>query len=193
MYKRQALNTLTPRDITICRAEEVSEAFHARHSARGKIYRYQIWNHRFKNPMLLNAAWHVPQHLDVARMQAAANRMIGSHDFAAFRASDCQSPTTQRVMQRIHVEQDGPIIHVWVEGSAFLKYMVRIITGTLVKVGLGQAEPSVIDEMFEKLERQKGGVTAPPQGLTLMKIHYPDEPWASPEPYLGGQPLPDEM
>lgn len=188
----RGLNTLTPEDITICRAEFVSDAFHARHSARGKLYRYTIWNHRFKDPFQLDSAWHWNRQLDVDAMRAAAAVLLGEHDFRAFRASDCESPTTVRTLTRVDIDDHGPQIIIWVEGTAFLKYMVRIITGTLVAAGMGRLTPDDIAAMFEHGDRQKGGQTAPPQGLTLMQIYYPDEPWADPTPYLGGQPMADK-
>lgn len=187
----RGLNALTPDDITIVRVEEVSPEFHARHSARGKIYGYKLWNHRFDNPLLTDRAWYVKQRLDLGKMREAAARMVGVHDFAAFRASDCESETTVRELYRVELEGDGPELTIWVEGSAFLKYMVRNITGTLVKVGVGRGTPALIDELFESGDRQRAGQTAPPQGLTLHKIHYPDFPWRAPEPYLGGVVLPD--
>ena len=189
----RALNTLSPRDITVCRVEPVDDAFHARHSARGKIYQYQIWNHRFHHPMLLDRAWKVERPLDLARMREAAAHLIGTHDFSAFRAKDCQSPTTVRHIQRVDIEQHGPLLHIWVEGSAFLKYMVRIITGTLVDVGKGRLAPDVTARMLQSGNRRLGGPTAPPQGLTLKTIHYPDFPWMAPTPALGAPPLPDGL
>lgn len=189
----RALNTLSPQDITVYRVEPIDDAFHARHSARGKIYMYQIWNHLFYHPMLLDRIWKVERPLDVDRMREAAAHLIGTHDFAAFRSRDCQSPTTVRHITRVDIEQDGSLVKVWVEGSAFLKYMVRIIIGTLVDVGTGRLNTDATARMIQTGERGEGGITAPPQGLTLKKIHYPDHPWLDPTPAIGGLPLPDGM
>ena len=185
----RGLNALTPDDITVTRVEEVSPEFHARHSARGKIYGYRIWNHRFIHPMLQDRAWNMRQRLDLDAMREACSRLIGAHDFAAFRAMDCQAETTIRELTRVAIEQDGAELMLWVEGTAFLKYMVRVITGTLVKIGVGRAKPELIDELFLSGDRRKAGQTAPPQGLTLYKIHYPEFPWGDPEPSLGSAPL----
>lgn len=182
----RGLNALTDDDVCVIRAEEVDEGFHARHDARGKIYRYRIWNHRFAHPLALDQTWHVRKELDLARMRDAAARLIGEHDFAAFRASDCQASTTTREISRVDVTRTGQEVTVVVEGNAFLKYMVRIITGTLVGVGEGRLAPGCIDEMLATGERARGGATAPPGGLTLMNIHYPEHPWRGGPPTLGG-------
>ncbi len=182
----RGLNALTPDDITILRAEEVSEDFDARRSARGKIYRYRIWNHRFGHPLLTQDAWHVSHTLDIEAMRDAANRLVGEHDFAGFRASDCQANTTVRHIHRVDIEQQGCELSIWVEGDAFLKYMVRIISGTLMQVGNGLFEPSQIDLILAQKDRALAGVTAPPHGLTLMKLFYPDFPWKRGEPEIGG-------
>lgn len=182
----RGINALTPDDITILRAEEVSEDFDARRSTGGKIYRYQIWNHRFPHPLHTEDMWHVLHPLDLDRMRQAAEKLIGEHDFAGFRAADCEVPTTTRHIRRVELEQDGPLITLWVEGNAFMKYMVRIITGTLMAVGRGQLSPEVIDQMIATGNRQLGGPTAPPHGLTLMHIFYPDHPWTRGEPEVGG-------
>ena len=183
----RGLNALTPDDITIIRAEEVDPSFDARRSARGKIYRYQIWNHRFPHPLLLRDAWHVSRELDRDAMQEAANLLLGEHDFAGFRASDCQAATTTRHIWRMDVESEpsNPLITIWVEGDAFLKYLVRILSGTLMEVGTGRFAPEHVLEILATGDRALAGVTAPPWGLTLMKLFYPDFPWQRGEPDIG--------
>jgi tRNA pseudouridine38-40 synthase len=183
----RALNALTDDDICVVFVEHAPPDFHARHSARGKIYRYEIWNHRFPHPMLRNRAWQVSAALDVDAMRRAAEKLVGEHDFASFRATDCSSETTVRVLNRVEIVEEGPRIRVEVEGTAFLKYMVRIIVGTLVHVGTGRQPPEVIDEMLAGCRRSLGGQTAPPQGLTLVEIFYPDFPWPGGTPELGGR------
>ena len=184
----RGLNALTPDDITIIRAEEVSADFDARRSARGKIYHYKIWNHRFPHPLLLRDAWHVLRDLDLDAMREAAALLIGEHDFAGFRASDCQASTTIRHIRRVQIEQDPEApasLTIQVEGDAFLKYMVRIISGTLVEVGTGRFTPEHMRQILATGDRTLGGVTAPPWGLTLMTIFYPDFPWSRGEPDIG--------
>lgn len=182
----RGLNGLTDDDVTVVRAERVEDAFHARHEARGKIYHYRLWAHRFVNPHARRRAWHVRARLDVARMRRAAALLVGEHDFAAFRASDCEAKTTVRHIWRVDVHEEGEGLRIEVEGSAFLKYMVRIITGTLVDVGRGHLEVEDVARALETGRREDTGQTAPPHGLTLVKVHYPDWPWGEPEPRLGG-------
>ena len=183
----RGLNALTEDDICVVHADEVTEAFNARHSSRGKTYRYNIWNHRFQHPLRLTRSWNVRKPLDVDAMREAAALLVGEHDFAAFRASDCQAQTTQREITAVEIFADGADITIQVEGTAFLKYMVRIISGTLVEVGKGRLAPDIITRMFEEKERSLGGTTAPPHGLTLISVHYPDRPWeGGEEPVIGG-------
>jgi len=189
----RGLNALTEDDISVFRAEPVDESFNARHSARGKRYRYKIWNHRFQHPHYLTSHWNVRSGLDIEKMNEAAALLVGEHDFRAFRASDCQASTTVREITRVEVVRDGADVTIWVEGTAFLKYMVRIISGTLVAIGTGRLEPGVITRMLESGERGLGGQTAPPHGLTLIKVFYPDHPWLAGEPELDGRWIPEGM
>lgn len=182
----RGLNALTPDDITILRAEEVDDSFDARRSSGGKLYRYRIWNHRFGHPLLTQDAWHVSHKLDIEAMRDAASRLVGEQDFAGFRASDCQAQTTVRRIRRVEITQDDRDLYIWVEGDAFLKYMVRIISGTLMEVGNGRFAPEHIDVILDKKERALAGITAPPHGLTLMEMFYPSHPWKRGEPEIGG-------
>jgi len=183
----RGLNALTEDDICVVFGDIAPPGFHARHSARGKIYHYDIWNHRFEHPLLRQRIWQACGELDLDAMREAAQKLVGEHDFAAFRAGDCSAETTVRALQRVEIFDDGPHLRVEVEGSAFLKYMVRILVGTLVHIGAGQRPPEVIDEMFASGDRTLGGQTAPPQGLRLVEVFYPDFPWPGEQtPTLGG-------
>lgn len=183
----RALNALTDSDICVTRAEVAAEGFHARHSARGKIYRYRIWNHRFDHPFLGDRVWQMGGRLDLERMRQAAARMVGTHDFGGFRTAGCDSPTTVRTMRRVEVIEAGSsMLEVEVEGTAFLKHMVRIMVGTLVDVGTGRMALEQLDEVFESGERRRAGQTAPACGLTLERVFYPEYPWEDPQPELGG-------
>lgn len=182
----RGLNGLTDDDITVVYGEPAPEGFHARHSARGKIYRYEIWNHRFPHPLRRNQHWRVNGDFDLDAMRDAASRLVGEHDFQAFRAADCSANGSIRELRRVDILTDGPRILVEVEGTAFLKYMVRIIVGTLAYVALGNLESTVIDEMFATGDRNLGGITAPPNGLVLREVFYPDFPWTHGTPRVGG-------
>ena len=187
----RALNGLTDDDICVYWAEDVQTDFHARYDAKGKTYCYTIWNHRFPHPLRTSDAWHLPYPLVAPEaMEEAARKMVGEHDFAAFRAAGCQATTTLRHLRHLSLTWESPcLLKVHVEGTAFLKYMVRILVGTLVSVGLGRLDPAVVDRMLQTGTRELGGPTAPPHGLTLLAVHYPDHPWQTPTgaaPELGG-------
>ncbi len=176
----RGLNALTPKDITVNHAEEMEDGFHARHSARGKIYRYQIWNHRFCHPFLHNQSWQVgPTPINIEAMREASRALIGKQDFAAFRAADCECKTTIREINRIDFHIDGPLISIEIQGSAFLKYMVRIIMGTLVDIGEGRMPVEQMATAVASGSRLDAGQTAPSYGLALMQVLYPEHPWPS--------------
>ena len=190
----RGLNGLTDDDVCVVRVEETDDQFHARHSARGKIYRYTIWNHRFAHPFLCHRAWTVSRQLDLEAMRTAAADFIGEHDFAGFRATGCASPTTVRRMNRVEIVGDeSPVVEVIVEGEAFLQHMVRIMVGTLVEVGKGKLEVGRVREVLDHGDRRRAGMTAPAGGLVLEKVFFPDFPWKGSEPTVGGrflEPMP---
>lgn len=176
----RGLNGLTPLDISVWHAEEVHDDFNARHSSTGKRYRYRIWPHRFPDPLRRDQAWWVKHRLDVDAMRAAAPHLLGTHDFTSLRASDCGSLTTVRELTRVELEERNDEIVLWVEGTAFLKYMVRNIAGTLVDVGRGLIAPDSMPDVIDARDRTRAGRTAPPHGLTLMEVFYDDDPWQRP-------------
>ena len=168
----RGLNALTPDDITVWTAREMEATFNARHDSRGKRYRYRLWPHRFPDPLRRDQAWHVRALLKVELMREAATALVGTHDFTSFRASDCQAQSTQRELTRVElVEQDEELV-LWVEGTAFLKYMVRNIAGTLVDVGRGHLGADALPAILAARDRSAAGQTAPPHGLTLMRVFY---------------------
>lgn len=169
---RRGLNTILPRAIAVTSLEEAPADFDARFSARGKLYRYQIWTAETRSPLRDRYVWHKPRPLDVERMRAAARPLVGRHDFAAFRASDCERRTTVRTLTRLEVLEDGPLVTVEVEADAFLKNMVRIIAGTLADVGTGRLPPERTAELLVSPDRRLAGVTAPARGLTLVRVDY---------------------
>ena len=188
----RGLNGLTNDDVLVSYASYVDDDFNARFDARGKIYRYKIWSHRFPHPLERRRRWNTLDELDIERMQQAAEHLVGEHDFEAFRAASCQSPTSVREMRRVEVIGELPDIQIVVEGTAFLKYMVRVIAGTLVEVGTGRLDPDITRRMLETGERGIGGMTAPPHGLTLERIFYPNHPWPEGTPVIGGGYMPSD-
>ncbi len=183
----RGLNGLTDDDICVMRLEEASDDFHARFSAEGKIYRYRVWNHRFPHPFLKGRAWHIRRDLDVEAMQAASELFLGHHDFAGFRSSNCSSGRTERTVDRVEVRRQGKcFVEIIVQGQAFLQYMVRIMSGTLVEIGMGRLDASAIEKALESGNRSDAGLTAPSRGLELVEVFYPDFEWKGDKPTLGG-------
>lgn len=168
----RGLNSFLPPDIAILDVREAPEGFDARFSARGKVYRYTVWAHFVRSPLRAQRAWHVRQPLDLEAIRAAAAALVGEHDFRAFRASDCERRTTRRIVRRIDVDRQGAVLTIDVEATAFLKNMVRILAGTLIDVGRGRIEPAAVARMLQTGDRAAGGMTAPAQGLTLLRVIY---------------------
>ncbi len=144
--------------------------FDSRRDNCGKHYRYTIWNARIMPPQFFPSCWHRYGELDLKLMSKAAQALVGDHDFAAFRAADCERENTQRLLYRVSVCQDGPRVFIDVEGTAFLKNMVRIIAGTLADIAAGKLSPKAIEQLLEAGDRREAGVTAPAKGLCMMRV-----------------------
>jgi tRNA pseudouridine38-40 synthase len=168
----RGLNSILPPDVALIEAAHAAPDFDARFSARGKVYRYTVWNHLIRSPRRARTAWHVRQVVDMEAIRQTAALLVGEHDFRAFRASDCDRRTTRRLVRRLDVERQGPVITFDVEATAFLKNMVRILVGTLIDVGRGRIEPATVARMLETGDRTVGGMTAPACGLTLLRVLY---------------------
>lgn len=171
-----ALNTLLPPDVRVVASQacggEGDEEFHARFSARGKLYRYAILNRRHASALLRNSHWHVPLKLDDERMRAALPDIIGTHDFAACMAAGGASKDTVRTMIDARLERVGDELIFYIEGSGFLYHMVRTLAGTLVYIGLGKLPVDAVRRALKTGDRLALGVTAPAQGLTLVRVYY---------------------
>ena len=168
----RGMNSLLPGDVAIVDSADAPETFDARFSARGKIYRYRIWNHFVRSPLHARTSWHCRRPLDLQRMREAAAVLCGEHDFRGFRASDCDRKNTVRVIRRFDLTKQGALIQIDVEATAFLKNMVRILVGTLADVGRGKREIPDVLRALETGDRAAGGVTAPAAGLTLWQVSY---------------------
>ncbi|MBQ7137432.1 MAG: tRNA pseudouridine(38-40) synthase TruA [Clostridia bacterium] len=175
------LNTMLPSDIRVHTGREVPEGFHARFMTCGKRYTYRIVNSRHASAIRRNTHVHVPLPLDLAPMQEAAKQLLGTHDYAAFQAAGGTAKTTIRTITSAELVQQGDEIILTVEGDAFLYNMVRIIAGTLIEIGLGRRSVNAFTEAYETLDRLSLGVTAPPQGLELTKVYYPEAAFVLPE------------
>ena len=168
----RGLNTLLPPEIAVLDVSDMPAGWSARHDARGKIYRYQVWNHQVRSPRHARRTWHVYDSLDTHAMREAGASLIGEHDFRAFRSSDCDRKNTVRIIRRFDVRRDGALLAFEIEGTAFLRNMVRILAGTLVAVGKGKLTLDQVKALLTSGDRTQAGVTAPACGLTLVRVIY---------------------
>jgi tRNA pseudouridine38-40 synthase len=176
----KGINHLTESDVAVLEADEVSPYFHPRHDARGKVYRYWIADSHHVQPMHRDRSWHHRHPLDEERMHEVAQQLVGHHDFSSFRAAGCEASSPIRELYEVSVRRtDTNLVCVQVAGSAFLRYMVRAIVGTLVEVGRGCRTPEWFAAAVAAKVRSASGPTAPPHGLSLERVFYPDWPWAS--------------
>lgn len=168
----RALNDALPADLAIVSAEAVPAEFHARRDAVSKLYSYRILNRELPSPFICRYAWHVCEPLDLELMQAAAEKLVGEHDFAAFCASGSSVRSTVRRLGRLEVTREGDLVEIRAEANGFLYMMVRIMVGTLVEVGLGRLSAEEVGWVLAGRDRRQAGPTAPPQGLCLVAVTY---------------------
>jgi tRNA pseudouridine38-40 synthase len=167
------LNTHLPEDIAVVRAEEVDPAFDPRRWSQGKRYIYRISNRRSRSPLRRLTHWEIYLPLNVPAMKDASRHLLGKHDFSAFRAADCQAKGAVRDLKRVEVVgTSGDEVTVTVEGTAFLKHMVRNIVGSLAEVGRGRQPSAWLAELLASKDRTKAGPTAPAHGLCLDEVFY---------------------
>ena len=169
------LNQKLPDDIRIVQSWQAAENFHARRDAIGKHYRYTIYQAPHASALERNSSVHVPQHLDVKKMQQAAQVLIGEHDFSAFRTVGSNIVGTVRTVYRLEVQQQGQHIHIDIWGNGFLYNMVRIIAGTLIEVGKGKIPVQEMQSILDSKERARAGATAPAKGLAMCEVFYRTE------------------
>lgn len=167
-----AANSLLPPDIVVWKAEDVAPEFHARFDAKGKTYRYTIYNDRHLSPFWRFYAYHVPVQLDLEKMVQASGLFLGTHDFRGFCAKDTAVKDFVRTIFKCDVVKEGPLLSISIKGSGFLYNMVRIMVGTLLEVGQGKRDPQEIGVLLNERERKLSGATLPPQGLCLCEVEY---------------------
>lgn len=168
-------NTHLPDDVRILWAKRLSSGFHARASAIARFYRYVILNRPMKSALRRKQMTWCYSPLDAARMAEAARHLIGEHDFSSFRAQGCQSKSPFRMMHFIHVRREGEEVVIDLCANAFLHHMARNIAGVLMEIGRGKKPPCWALELLHARDRASGGVTAPPDGLYLGGVCYPQE------------------
>ncbi len=167
-----ALNQRLPDDIRIQESCQVAEDFHPRFCDTIKTYEYKIWNARFPNPVVRLYSKFVYYKIDIAKMQQAADYLIGEHDFKSFCSARTQVETTVRHVTDISFRHEGSMIIMQIKGYGFLYNMVRIIMGTLLKCGMGMYEPERVKEILEARNRGCAGPKVEACGLTLVGIEY---------------------
>lgn len=170
-----ALNQRLPEDIRIRKSEEVEADFHPRKQVTRKTYEYKILNEEFANPVERLYAHFTYVPLDEKKMQAAADYLIGEHDFQSFCAAGSTAQSTVRTIYDINVERKETMISIKVTGNGFLYNMVRIIAGTLMEVGKGKISPEQMKDILEAKDRTKAGPTAPAKGLMLYQYQFEKE------------------
>ena len=172
---KEALNFHTrPHPVAVLAAAMVPEGWSARFSAIGRAYRYRILNRRARPALDRGRVWHVQRRLDVAAMHEAAQMLLGKHDFSAFRAAACQAKSALRTLDRLDVSRFGDEVVVVAEARSFLHHQVRNMVGTLAEVGAGKRPVSWPRGILDGRDRTRAGQTAPPDGLVLTGVRYPD-------------------
>lgn len=170
---QRGLNARLPPEIRILAVEEATSGFHARFSARAKAYQYRIRNAAVVSPFERLYAWHVPGPLEVEAMAEAATALVGTHDFASFQSAGSPITETVRTIARSAMarQADGLLVYD-VEGTGFLRHMVRAIVGTLVEIGQRRRPVSSMASLLAGRNRADAGATAPPHGLFLVHVNY---------------------
>lgn len=172
---REALNFHTrPHPVAVTGAALVPEDWSARFSAIGRAYRYRILNRGARPALEWGRVWHVKKRLDAAAMHEAAQGLLGRHDFSAYRAASCQAKSPLRTLDRLDVTRLGDEIEIIAEARSFLHHQVRNMVGTLVEVGYGRRPASWPRSVLLGADRTKAGQTAPPEGLVLTRVKYPE-------------------
>ena len=170
---RDALNAhLRPHPVAVLSAEKVAGDFNARTSAVKRHYLYRIVNRRADLTLDAGRAWRVPRPLDAAAMQAAAQRLIGKHDFTTFRSTECQAKSPVKTLDRLDVERHGDEVNVWASARSFLHSQVRSMLGSLELVGEGKWSADDLERVLAARDRTACGPVAPPDGLYLMRVDY---------------------
>jgi len=168
-------NTHLNAQVAVHWAGEVSDEFHARFKALNRSYQYRILNRGTRSGLHANKLSWVNQQLDVDSMHAAAQQLLGVHDFSAFRSADCQAKHAVRDLQQLDVKRIGQLITIDVRANGFLHNMVRILSGCLIRIGKGEADAAWLLDVLNAQDRTRAGMTAPAQGLCFVQPQYPAE------------------
>lgn len=181
-------NANLPPGVSVTWARSVTEDFHARFKAQARQYRYVILNRMFRPALLRDRVCWDHNPLEAEAMHAAAQALVGEHDFSAFRALACQASHPVRTVHRLEVARRGDLIYLDIEANAFLHHMVRNIAGTLIAIGRGDQPVEWAGELLAGRDRSRSGITAPAGGLYFVKVSYPAQfglPWDTVLPWIG--------
>jgi len=166
------INGFLPKDIRVLFAENADDRFHARLSAISKTYEYVIDNGRVSDVFARKYAWRVEEKLDVNQMRLAAEKLMGTHDYTSFCGNKKFKKSPVRTVTDIAIKEQRDKITIAYTGDGFLQNMVRILTGTLVEVGLGKRSAGAMTEILHAKNREAAGMMAPPEGLFLKEVYY---------------------
>lgn len=166
-----ALNSLLPEDIYVKETKQVNSDFHSRYDVKSKEYLYKI-NLGVFNPVERKYIYQYNKELNINAMKKASKYLVGTHDFSSFSSNEDKKENQVRTIYKINIKKIDDILYIRFIGSGFLKYMVRIMVGVLIKVGEGKIKPSDVKEILDSKNRKKAFFTAPPEGLYLDKVNY---------------------
>jgi tRNA pseudouridine38-40 synthase len=166
-------NSQLPEGVALRWVRQVPDHFHARYSAAARTYRYCILNRTTRSALAAGRVAFLYRPMDVEPMRAAARLLLGTHDFSAFRAAECQARSPVRILRQLDVQRVGEFVLLEVTANAFLHHMVRNIAGLLVHVGQGEAPPEFAAEVLAGRDRRRAPATAPAGGLYLWRVEYP--------------------
>jgi tRNA pseudouridine38-40 synthase len=170
---RSALNAVLPAEIRVLSCRVVPFSFHAQHSAKAKVYQYRIWTGEVLSPLELGRAWHIPRPLSLDRLRASSSVLEGTHDFASFAANRGKvEESTVRTLVRVNIRKRGSLLALEFGGSGFLYRMVRMLTGSLIQVGLARRDLAWLKGLLENPGGPKTTHTAPAHGLYLVRVLY---------------------
>lgn len=170
-----AMNAVLPDDICVKSVSEVREDFHARYDCTSKQYVYRVWNANFKNPFLVNKAWHYKNKIDEKFLNSQAQAFVGTHNFKAFCSAGSSVEDTVRTVKSISVTRNGDEVRFTVEADGFLYNMVRIMVGSLIEISENKIEKDKLSDIIKSEDRNLAGRTAPPQGLYLNEVRYGED------------------
>lgn len=161
-----------PHDIAVTKVQIASERFHARYNATYKTYCYTLDLAKVPSPFTLRYSYSIVSALDIGAMKEAASLLIGTHDFKSFTSLKSKKKSTIKTITSIDFIEEGSYLKIYYSGNGFLQHMVRILTGTLIEIGLGEKAPHAIPLLLESKTRSLAGFAAPSHGLCLEEVHY---------------------